>query len=204
MFASKITKEEINLLPIARFDGKITVIDNNNQIADAVRELRKSSVVGIDTETKPCFEKGKFNRMSLMQISTLEHCFLFRLHFIDFTEELIEYLTDPTIKKVGLALGNDLIGLKKVHKFKPANTLDLQTVVKNYGIMELGLQKIYAILFGEKISKSQQLSNWENTQLSEQQQRYAAIDAWACLKIYLRILDEKPLSLKELDRLLIC
>jgi len=202
MFASKISKEEIHLLPIVQFDGQITVIDNNLQIADAVSELRKSSVVGIDTETKPCFEKGKYHSMSLMQISTLEHCFLFRLHYIDFTDELIDFLADPNIRKVGLALGNDLAGMKKVHKFRPANTLDLQSVIKNYGIMELGLQKIYAILFGEKISKSQQLSNWENAELSEQQQRYAAIDAWACLKIYLRLLDEKPLSLRELSKLM--
>ena len=199
MFASKITREEIDLLPLTHFKGKITVIDNNLQIAKAVKVLRKSPVVGIDTETKPCFKKGRYNKMSLMQIATLEHCFLFRLHFIDFTDELIDFLTDKNIRKVGIALGNDIVGLKKLHNFRLANTLDLQSVIKSYGIMELGLQKIYAILFGEKISKSQQLSNWENAKLTKQQQRYAATDAWACLKIYLRILDEKPLSLRELD-----
>ena len=201
MFKPKITKEEINLLPVARFEGKITVVDNALAVAAAVAELRKHKIVGIDTETKPCFEKGKSHKMSLMQISTLDHCFLFRLHFTDFTDELIAFLTDKNIRKVGLALGNDIIGLKKFHKFKPANMLDLQNIMKNYGILELGLQKIYAILFGERISKSQQLSNWESAKLTEQQQRYAATDAWACLKIYLRILDEKPLSLKELEKL---
>ena len=48
----------------------------------------------------------------------------------------------------------------------------------------MSLQKIYAIIFQQKISKGQQLSNWEATQLTEAQQQYAAIDAWACLRIY--------------------
>ena len=46
------------------------------------------------------------------------------------------------------------------------------------------LQKIYGILFSEKISKSQRLSNWEADVLTDAQKQYAATDAWACLNIY--------------------
>jgi len=204
MFIPKITKEEINLLPTIHFERKISVISDNSKIKSAIQSLRKHSVVGIDTETRPCFQKGKSNKMALIQIATLEQCFLFQLQHIDFSDDLVDFFTDKNIRKVGLALKNDISGLSKLNKqnkFKPKNVLDLQSVIKNYGIMELGLQKIYAILFGHKISKSQQLSNWENSELTESQQRYAATDAWACLKIYLRILEEKPLSIKEMDSL---
>jgi len=206
MFTPKITKEEINLLPATHFEGKISVIDDNLKIKPAIENLRKHSVVGIDTETKPCFQKGRYNKMALIQIATLEQCFLFQLQHIDFSDDLVDFFADKNIRKVGLALKNDISGLSKLNKlnkFKPKNVLDLQSVIKNYGIMELGLQKIYAILFGQKISKSQQLSNWENSELTELQQRYAATDAWACLKIYLRILEEKPLSIKEMDNLIL-
>lgn len=54
----------------------------------------------------------------------------------------------------------------------------------SYGIEEAGLQKIYAILFRKKISKRVRLTNWEADVLTTAQQRYAALDAWACLRIY--------------------
>lgn len=203
MFKPKITKEEINTLPIKHFEGIISIIDNVFEIEPAVEELRKHSIVGIDTETKPSFVKGKNNKVSLVQISTLDHCFLFRLNFIKFPEPLIDFFADKTIKKVGLALRDDINGLNKYHKFKPENITDIQNIVKNYGIIDLSLQKVYAIVFGEKISKSQQLSNWENKELTEQQQRYAATDAWACLKIYLKLMEETPLSEKEIKDLIL-
>lgn len=201
MFAPKITKEEINALPVAQFNGEITVVDNALAVEEAVAELRKHSMVGIDTETKPSFVKGRMNKVSLVQVSTLDRCFLFRLNKIDFPPALEEFLKDKSVKKIGLALRDDMAGLNKHHKFKPANTTDLQNIVKDYGILELGLQKIYAIVFGEKISKSQQLSNWENPVLTEPQRRYASTDAWACLKIYRRLKDEKRLTPAEVERL---
>ena len=203
MFAPKITKEEINSLALTHFEGKITVIDDVLKIEPAIEELRKYAIVGIDTETKPSFVKGKRNKVSLIQISSLEHCFLFRLNFIEFPESLISFFADKNIIKVGLALRDDMSGLNKHHKLRPANMIDLQNIVKNYGIMELGLQKIYAIVFGKKISKSQQLSNWENHKLTEQQQFYAATDAWACLKIYLKLQEKTPLSAKEIEQLVL-
>ena len=202
MLKTKITKEEVNELPVILFDGKITLVDDLSKIHPAIQELRKHKIVGIDTETKPSFTRGTHHKVSLVQISTLEHCFLFRLNKIDFPASLAEFLADGNIHKIGLSLRDDLAGLNKHHKFKPAGCIDIQTIIQNYGVLELGLQKIYAILFGKKISKAQRLTNWENSELTEQQQRYAATDAWASLQIYLQLQDEKKLTKKQLDKLL--
>jgi len=202
MFKTKITKDEVNQMPVVVFEGKITLVDDLSKIQPAIEELRKSAVVGIDTETKPSFTRGTHHKVSLVQISTLEHCFLFRLNKINFPATLAEFLADEKIKKIGLSLRDDFSGLNKHQAFKPANSVDIQTIIQSYGILELSLQKIYAILFGKKISKSQRLTNWENPELTEQQQRYAATDAWASLQIYLQLMEEKKLTKKQLDKIL--
>lgn len=202
MLKTKITKEEVNQLPVIIFEGKITLVDDISKIHPAIQELRKSKIVGIDTETKPSFTRGTHHKVSLVQISTLDHCFLFRLNKIDFPASLAEFLADENIKKIGLSLRDDLAGLNKQHKFKAGNCIDIQTIIQSYGVLELGLQKIYAILFSKKISKAQRLTNWENPELTEQQQRYAATDAWASLQIYLQLMEEKKLTKKQLDKIL--
>jgi ribonuclease D len=203
MFRTKISKEEVNVLPVVIFEGKITLVDSLSKVDSAIEELCRSNIVGLDTETKPSFTRGTHNKVSLVQISTLDHCFLFRLNLIDFPDELTDFLADEKIKKIGLSLRDDLTGLNKRHTFKPAGFIDIQTIAKNYGIMELSLQKIYAIIFNKKISKSQRLTNWENLELTEQQQRYAATDAWASLQIYLQLIKEKKLTKKEVDKLVL-
>lgn len=202
MIKTKISKEDVNLLPTVIFEGKITLVDDLWKVNPAIEELRKSAIVGIDTETKPSFTRGTHHKVSLVQISTLDECFLFRLNKIDFPSALADFLADDKIRKIGLSLRDDLSGLNKHHNFKPANFVDIQTIAQSYGIMELSLQKIYAILFDKKISKSQRLTNWENPELSELQQRYAATDAWASLQIYLQLMNEKKLSKKDLDKIL--
>ncbi len=202
MFKPKITKEEVNQMPVVAFDGKITLVDDLSKVQEAIEELRLSTVVGVDTETKPSFTRGTHHKVSLVQISTTSHCFLFRLNKIPFPTELADFFADENIKKIGLALRDDFSGLNRHHAFKPANFVDLQSIVKNYGILELGLQKIFAIVFGRKISKSQRLTNWENPELTDQQQIYAATDAWASLLIYLQLMKEKILTKKQIDKLM--
>ena len=201
MFKTKITKDEVNLMPVVIFEGKITIVDDLSKIDPAIEELRRSAVVGIDTETKPSFTRGTHHKVSLVQISTLDHCFLFRLNKTNFPPALSDFLADESVKKIGLSLRDDFSGLNKHHIFKPANFVDIQTIAQSYGIMELSLQKIYAILFAKKISKSQRLSNWESPELTEQQQRYAATDAWASLQIYLQLMNEQKLSKTEIDKM---
>ena len=201
-FKTKITKEEINNLPIEVFDGKITLVENAEKVTAAIDELRKHPVVGIDTETRPSFSKGVHYKVALVQISTLDHCYLFRLNKMDYSKEMFDFLADPKIKKIGLSLRDDISGLSKRHLFKPQNFIDIQSIAQSYGILELSLQKIYAIIFDKKISKAQRLTNWESSELTTQQQVYAATDAWACLRIYTHLENEKKLSSQELKDLL--
>jgi ribonuclease D len=201
MYSPKISKEEINQLPVVSFPGEIVLVDKPEMVAPAIDELRKNLVVGIDTETKPSFKSGTSNKVSLLQLSELERCFLFRLNLIDFPQELQDFLNDENIKKVGLSLHDDFRLLNKRQNFHPANFVDIQNIAKSYGIMELSLQKIYAIIFGKKISKSQRLSDWEKPQLTEKQLRYAATDAWASLQIYLQLMNEPQLTPKQIEKL---
>lgn len=202
MYKPKISKEEVNQMQVAAFEGKITVVDSLSDVQPAIEELRKFKIVGIDTETKPSFTRGTHHKVSLLQISTTDHCFLFRLNKIPFPTDLAVFLANEKIRKIGLALHDDFTGLNRHLAFKPANFIDLQSIVKNYGILELGLQKIFAIVFQQKISKSQRLTNWENDMLTDQQQIYAATDAWASLLIYQKLKSEKKLTKKQIEELM--
>ena len=192
-YPAKIDKDIVRELPVAQTDCEIEVIDSANEVATAVDCLMQEEVVGFETETKPSFTHGKSNKIALMQISTAKKCFLFRLQMIGKSEALKNFLENEKIKKIGLALHGDLRNLRVWDKFTPKNFIDLQKIVIQYGIEELGLQRIYAIIFGKKISKSQQLSNWEAKILNQAQQIYAATDAWACREIYLKLIENKDL-----------
>ena len=199
MIKPKISKEEVNELPVVIFGGQVKVVDSDDKVIDAMQELGQHKMVGIDTETKPSFKKGLLHKVSLLQVSTEDVCYLFRLNKIAFPKELGDFLSNKSIKKIGLALKDDFNALNKHHRFKPDNIVDLQSIVKCYGILELGLQKIFAIVFNQKISKSQRLTNWESPELTEQQQRYAATDAWAALMIYKQLMKEKKLTKAEIE-----
>ena len=190
VFNSTITKEEINALPVESFSGRIIVIQTEADADKAVAYLFRYPLVGFDTETRPSFKKGQYNKVALMQISTEDTCFLFRLNYMGIPASLADFLCNTQTKKIGLSLRDDFNALRKRMNIVPANFVDLQHCVKSFGIEELGLQKIYAILFGKKISKSQRLTNWDADVLTESQKKYAALDAWACLQIY-KLLSKK-------------
>lgn len=160
------------------------MLDNVGDARAALRYLRKCGTVGFDTETKPNFRKGQTNTVSLIQISTLDHSFLFRLNKLGFFQEMREFMETDDVVKVGLSLRDDFHVLHRIAAFEPQNFVDLQAVVKTFRISDSSLQKIYGILFSGRISKSQRLSNWEAAELSPGQQNYASINAWACLRIY--------------------
>ncbi len=179
-----ITKEEISILPVEEFAGRIIVIQTKAEADKAVEYLMKYDLVGFDTETRPSFKKGQYYKVSLIQISTDDTCFLFRLNYIGFPESLKQFVSSPEVTKIGLSLRDDFGALRKRSSVEPVNFIDLQSIVGSYGIDAASLQKIYAILFKKKISKGQRLSNWEADVLTEPQKKYAALDAWACLTIY--------------------
>lgn len=197
---NKFDKQQIASLPVASFPGRIIVVLSEYEAAKAVRFLLSSQqTVGIDTETRPSFYKGHQHMVSLLQVSTANTCFLFRLNHIGMCDAVRMLLEDERMMKVGLSLHDDVNSLRKLSSFTPANFVDLQDVVRQLGIEDMSLQKIYANLLGGKISKRQQLSNWEADILTEPQKLYAATDAWACLMIYneyLRLVNSRDYELK--------
>lgn len=180
-----IDKASVQQMPQVIFPGDIHVIDSIFHVKEAIRVLMCHDIVGFDTETKPSFRKGVVHKTALIQISTPDECFLFRTCKIGVPQVLAQYLADPTYKKVGLSLHDDFKIMRKFDNCnEPSGFIDLQDIVGDHCITDISLQKIYAILFGEKIAKGQQLTNWEAEELTPAQQNYGAVDAWACLKIY--------------------
>lgn len=181
---SNIAKADIAQMPSELFGGRIIVIHSVGDVDKAVNYLKGFPIVGVDTETRPSFAKGKTYDVSLLQISTEDTCFLFRLNYIGMPKALVDLLEDGRQLKVGLSLRDDIQNLNRKHSFEPRGFLDLQHYVKEMGIEAQSLQKIYALLFGKKISKSQRLTNWEADVLTDRQKGYAATDAWACVRMY--------------------
>ncbi|HJD74539.1 3'-5' exonuclease [Bacteroides reticulotermitis] len=179
-----ISKEAIKEMPRTSFPGNIYVIQSAIEAEKAIAYLQTQPIVGIDSETRPSFTKGHIHKVALLQVSSIDQCFLFRLNITGLTQPIIDLLEDPGIIKVGLSLKDDFMMLHKRAPFIQQSCIDLQDYVRPFGIQDKSLQKIYGILFEEKISKSQRLSNWEADVLTDGQKQYAAIDAWACLNIY--------------------
>lgn len=184
MFRESITKEELVDMPLKWFEGKIVMVDSLWKINEAVRILSKEKIIGFDTETRPSFKKGVINRVSLLQLATKTHCFLFRLNKIGLPNELRLILSNPGIVKPGVAIRDDIKGLQDLKEFRPEGFIELQDSAKDLGIQNFSLKKLTAIACGFRISKGQQLSNWEADELTEAQQIYAATDAWAALEIF--------------------
>ena len=174
-----IDKETVKDLPKAAFPGQIHVVQTPWEAEKAVAYLKSCPLLGIDS---PSFTKGQIHKVALLQISSEEHCFLFRLNLTGLTLPVITLLENPSVTKVGLSLRDDFMMLHKRAPFEQHACIEFQ---------DKSLQKIYAILFGEKISKSQRLSNWEAETLTEPQKLYAATDAWACLNIYNKLQELK-------------
>ena len=202
MFKISISPEEIGELSLAAFPGEITVIDAEDPAYDAaVRYLRRQTVLGFDTETRPTFSPDQHsNGTAILQLSGKEKAFLFRVRKLGLPKGLLSILSSPSIIKVGAATKDDVAGLRKIQDFSPRGFVDLQSMVWEYGIRDKSVKKMAAIILGVKISKAQQLSNWEAERLSESQMKYAATDAWICREMYLRLLpcEKHPLTEQEL------
>lgn len=180
----EIKKEQLAGLPVAAYSGRVVVVDSASGCRSAMRYLKKQRVVGFDTETRPSFRKGHTHSVALLQLSTMGECFLIRLNKVGLTDETVRFFEDEEIVKVGLSVKDDIHSLLKLRQFEPRNVVELQSYVKDFSISDNSLQKVYGIIFGRRISKSQRLSNWEADQLTEAQQAYAALDAYACIEIY--------------------
>lgn len=185
---SKFNKEAIHELPQVLFTGRIIVITSEKKAEKAVDFLLKQSILGVDTETRPVFRKGQSYKVSLLQVATHDTCFLFRLNILGITPSIKRLLENTETKMIGLSWHDDLLALHKRSDFKKGNFIDLQDIIGDLGIKDLSLQKLYANIFRQKISKRQRLTNWNNETLSEKQKEYAATDAWACIQLYEEIM----------------
>lgn len=181
---NKFDKKAITNLPKVVFPGKIVVIMTEGETEKAVDYLLSSDILGVDTETRPSFKKGESHKVSLLQVSNRSTCFLFRLNLTGITPAIKRLLENTKIPMIGLSLHDDMMSLHKRMQFTPGKFIDLQDIVNEIGIEDLSLQKLYANLFQQKISKRQRLTNWDTDILNDSQKGYAALDAWACINLY--------------------
>ena len=199
MFKESITPKELEALEFASFPGKIIVIDSvGAEFNRAITYLRSQKVIGFDTETRPTFTPSQPRYdVSLLQLSGPDKAFLFRVNKISMHRRLCNLLASDKVIKVGAAIHDDIRGLQKLHDFKPAGFVDLQKIGCEWGIRDKAVKKMAAIILGFRISKTQQLSNWEAETLSESQCKYAATDAWVCREMYLKLLQSEKNPLQD-------
>jgi ribonuclease D len=181
---TNISNDEINLLPLGAFEGETVVIEDAGDVAAALKEISRHRKVGFDTETKPVFVRGHFNKVAILQIALPNKAYIFRLKATGVTPEMAEFLSDASIEKAGVAVRDDIKALQHLRPFTPGGFVDLAPMAKAAGLEVESVKKLTGLLLGFRISKSAQTSNWEADVLNDKQISYAATDAWVCLQIY--------------------
>ncbi len=196
MYQNKISNEELAALSSAQCQGEITVISSADNQDEAADYLSGCSIVGFDTETRPSFKKGVSYPVALLQLSGADRSFLFRVDRMKLSNRIVKILRSKSIVKVGVDIRDDIKKIQAIAAFKPENFIDLQNMVLEYGIEEMSLRKISAIVLGQKVSKAQRLSNWSAASLTEQQIKYAASDSWISREIYMQLLkaEKRPIT----------
>ncbi len=202
MFKISISPEDIDQLPLGVFPGEIVVVDKPGlEYEKAIFYLRRQKILGFDTESRPVFSPGQRNNgVALLQLSGPKKAYLFRVQTLGMRRSLCALLASEKVIKVGAACLDDVRGLQRIHGFKAAGFVDLQKIAWEWGIRDKSVKKLAANILGCRISKAQQLSNWEASSLTEAQCKYAATDAWVCREMYLKLLDSErhPLTPDEL------
>lgn len=183
-FKKVISKEEINTLPLFEFTGKIELITTTEDAITAAKELSRETLLGFDTETRPSFTKGESYDVSLLQLATKDKAYLFRLHLFKFPKLLADVLENEKIKKVGVAINDDIKGLQKLYPFVPQGFFEIADMAKTLKVEHFGLRALTAIFIEKRLSKKAKISNWEKKDLSEAQIQYAACDAVSGLLIF--------------------
>ena len=183
-----LSKEEINLLPIRAWAGEIVLVQDEAALDAALEQLWNEPVLGFDTETRPTFTKGKTCHPALIQLATAQTAYLIQLTHIPFSERIAELLASPKVLKVGVAIHDDMKALARIHEFTPGGVVELAALARAKGVQAQGLRTLSANLLGFRISKSAQCSNWENRELTFQQVKYAATDAWVGRELYFHLI----------------
>ena len=189
-FKKYVSKDEIKNYSVEKFNGKISIIDKKKDLLDAYLFLKKQKIIGFDTESRPTFKKGVSSDVSLIQFSTKNEVYLFRINIIGFDDMLIDLINDKKIKKIGIAIFDDIKSLQKIKEFESNSVIDLNKLALNLGFESIGAVKLSILILGFSISKSARLSNWEKKDLTTSQIEYAATDAWICNMIYKKLINE--------------
>lgn len=187
--AIKITKDEINALPLVSYDGPVTLVDSNRTVHKAMAKMRKESILGFDTESRPSFKKGQNYPVSLVQLAGAGHIWLFQIQKFEQCQPLWDLLSDPDVVKAGVAIQDDIRKLQELHPFEPAGFVEIANLTQQAGILNTGLRSLAALLLNARISKRAQVSNWARDVLTDAQIQYACTDAWISRKIYMHMLD---------------
>tara|TARA_B100000767_G_C19707373_1_gene511163 strand:+ start:456 stop:1043 length:588 start_codon:yes stop_codon:yes gene_type:complete len=191
----EITKDEVNVLPLGKFEGEIVVVDKPEKLEYAIEDIENENIIGVDTETKPTFKKGQFNKTSLIQIATRKKVYLFRLNKMGFPFALSRIFENPEIQKIGIAVLQDMKELSdQFRSFQHQNVTDLNILCRTLEFKNIGARNLTAMVLGFRISKRQQTSNWEANILSESQLRYAATDAWVARQVFLTLYYNKEFN----------
>ena len=190
IFKKYVSKEDVKNYSIENFSGKIIIIDRQEDIVESCLYLKKQKIIGFDTESKPTFKKGVTSKVSLVQFSTEDCAFLFRINKTGLDNSIIDIICDKKIKKIGIAIHDDIKALQRIKEFEPNNIIDLNQLALKLGFESIGAVKLSILILGFSISKSARLSNWEQINLTNSQIEYAATDAWICNMIYNKLLNE--------------
>ena len=183
----KITKEEVNALPLKAYEGPVTVVDNDQKLAAALKELKRETILGFDTESRPAFKKGQNYPASLIQLAGADTIWLFQIQSLSKLEPLWRLLANRKVVKAGVAIADDIKKLQDLHDFKPGGFVEIANLTQQAGILNTGLRSLAGMLLGFRISKRAQVSNWAKPVLSESQIQYAATDAWVSRELYLHM-----------------
>ncbi|XP_065344080.1 exonuclease 3'-5' domain-containing protein 2 [Cloeon dipterum] len=172
--------------------SKIIIAETQKDCSSIVkiikRECKELRYVGFDCEWVPNFVKGrKGNPVALLQLATPKGtCALIRLSKIGFVpKDLKIVLKDSTLLKVGVASHSDAVLMHQDHNTDVKGCIDLRVLCES----ENGLAKLAHSVLGVNLEKNSRIScsNWAAKRLSENQTRYAALDALVAVLIFSKV-----------------
>ena len=185
-FARTISPDDVNALPIRRYEGEVRLVATREDLERATADFAAERVVGFDTETRPSFRVGESYPPALAQAATARAVWLFPLLRLDCAGVLGRLLSAKTTVKAGVGLGEDLRQLRKSFAFEPHAIADIGAVARRHRLEKSGVRPLAAMFLGFRIPKGAKTTNWAVQRLSPQQIAYAATDAWACRELYLK------------------
>ena len=188
----KLSKNEINALPLIQYEGDIEILTSKDNIQAAINDLKNYDIIGFDTETKPTFVKGPLNPPSIMQLACDDKVYIFQFDNDEIFKQLSLILSNKNITKCGVSVDRDLIELMYLSPFDPISFIDLGNIAREKEIPHHGLRGLVAMFLKHRISKGSQTSDWSRIILSDSQISYAATDAWVSLELF-KIFDKNGL-----------